>query len=415
MSSNFELVSALNAGNLDPSFGSGGTVGFPGLQGQCRAVAKDQQDRLIVAVWANKACEVFRLDQNGTVDRSFGMNGSVLVEFEAGFDSRVNRILIQPDGKILLAGVRFQLNLSKGLPALARLDDKGNPDHQFGVDGKVVFKGRPGAEYSIFLGEIDVVSGAPGELLMTFPYVDIVGGIGTGTTLLLTVNDVTGELVRTHPVQYRGLNTVINSIARLKSGKLIAGGYVTLSSGEDRILLNRYDTDGWPDLNFGEYGSIVYGPLPGYYKASKVLLQADAVDQGILVMGSYQNQDPLPHWSALVMRFTENGQPDGSFNKGEPALVDAEQQTDWAAGALQQNKAIVMAGTAGLPGVAQALILGRVLEDGTFDKTFADKGWVIGPGGSGASGLDIQDNGRLVIAGNEMAARFLPKVFGYQS
>jgi hypothetical protein len=282
------------------------------------------------------------------------------------------------------------------------------------VDGKVVFKGRPGAEYSIFLGEVDVVSGAPGELLMTFPYVDIAGGIGTGTTLLLTVNDVTGELIRTHPVQYRGLNTVINSIARLKSGKLIAGGYVTLSSGEDRILLNRYDADGWPDLNFGEYGSIVYGPLPGYYKASKVLLQADAVDQGILVMGSYQKEGSLPHWSALVMRFTENGQPDGSFNKGEPALVDAEQQTDWAAGALQQNKAIVMAGTAGLRGISQALILGRVLEDGSFDKTFTDKGWVIGPGGSGVSGLDIQDNGRLVIAGDEMAERFLPKVFGYQ-
>lgn len=233
MNHDTEALPSLKAGDLDLSFGREGitNVYFPALMnGQARAVVRYNEDRLIVANWVNGACELFRLLHDGAVDRSFGMNGVVVVKFEEGFDSRVSRICVQPDGKLVLAGVRGPSTLGRGLPALARLDKDGRPDPTFGVDGKVVFRVRPENTVLALVG-IDAVLGEQGEILMTFPYYDVdAGGIGRGTTLLLRVKE-DGELRSTTPIQFQGHSTELASIALGKDGKIVVGGYITEYSG----------------------------------------------------------------------------------------------------------------------------------------------------------------------------------------
>lgn len=52
---------------------------------------------------------VVRLNDDGTLDTSFGTDGIVAIDFFGGFDE-ASDVVIQPDGKILVVG-----ELSEGL------------------------------------------------------------------------------------------------------------------------------------------------------------------------------------------------------------------------------------------------------------------------------------------------------------
>lgn len=406
MKNNTEKLPALKAGDLDPSFGREGitNVYFPEFKnGQTRAVAKYQEDQLIVANWVNGACELFRLQSDGAVDRSFGLNGLVVVKFEDGFDSRVSRICVQDDGKLVLAGVSGPSTLSRGLPALARLDKDGLFDSTFGVGGKVVLQVRP-ENTVLALAGIDATLGAQGEILMTFPYYDVdAGGIGRGTTLLLAVGE-DGTLRRTYPIQFQGNSTELASIALGTDGKLLVGGYITEYSGGrayTRILLSRYREDGWLDHSFGQYGFMVFGPQNSGYQAFKILLQDD---NKILVLGSNGEQ-------ALVMRFAVDGSPDADFNGGQPRLFDTDPFASWRSGAIQIDGKVVLAGQ--ITKVPFELILGRILNDGSLDDNFGEGGWTKRIDGGVCWDMTIQKGGRLIVAGDAFFEKITPVVYGF--
>jgi uncharacterized delta-60 repeat protein len=122
-------------GSLDSSFDGDGTVAtaFGGVADRASAVAI-QEDGRIVAAGAGGPANDFILARyllDGSLDASFGTGGKVATDF-GGFD-RGNAASLQPDGKIVVAGVggffaRF---------ALARYEVDGNLDAGFGSGGKV--------------------------------------------------------------------------------------------------------------------------------------------------------------------------------------------------------------------------------------------------------------------------------------
>jgi uncharacterized delta-60 repeat protein len=154
----------LNAdGAVDDGFGDHGKVVAEfGAAADAHAIAIDAQARIVVAgigagetAAAGQDFAVARFNADGSPDATFGGDGKVAVPL-GGTDS-AGDVVIQPDGKILLAGAsagtggtavgeRGDLAAAGALRgfALARLNPDGSPDAGFGSGGTVIteFPGR---------------------------------------------------------------------------------------------------------------------------------------------------------------------------------------------------------------------------------------------------------------------------------
>ena len=120
------------AGDLDSTFGRTGQIAtdFGRSNDLGYAVAQQSDGKLVVAgirFVGNSATGgdfvVARYKMNGQLDRSFGTNGSVITDF--GLTETPAAVVIQPDGKIIVAGGTYPIFPSQGGQfALARY----NPD-----------------------------------------------------------------------------------------------------------------------------------------------------------------------------------------------------------------------------------------------------------------------------------------------
>lgn len=118
-----------SAGALDTSFSGDGvmTGGREDLKTQDGAptggaLGVDSQGRTVISVLVNSGMLVTRLTEAGEIDSSFGTAGSVVL---SGVTEKISRLAFQDDGKIVIAAAH----------RLARLTDGGAPDTDFSGDG----------------------------------------------------------------------------------------------------------------------------------------------------------------------------------------------------------------------------------------------------------------------------------------
>jgi uncharacterized delta-60 repeat protein/MYXO-CTERM domain-containing protein len=94
-----------------------------------------QPDGKVVGVGnSNSKLQVFRLRSDGSLDADFGVGG--LVQISAGSGATGHSVIIDPDGRIVVAGTRFQSGV-QGL-ILVRLQPNGALDASFGTGGTFV-------------------------------------------------------------------------------------------------------------------------------------------------------------------------------------------------------------------------------------------------------------------------------------
>lgn len=126
--SEFALARYLADGALDPSFGSGGRVITPisSANDHLFDLAVQPDGKLVAAGWSFRGGDphiaLARYDQDGSLDPSFDGDGIVV----ASFRSAAAHLLVQRDGKLLVAG----------LGELARFTADGSLDRSFGGDGR---------------------------------------------------------------------------------------------------------------------------------------------------------------------------------------------------------------------------------------------------------------------------------------
>jgi len=154
-------------GTLDGNFGNNGIVlintdpgtgSYTGDEGYTAVVRPDGKI-LVAGQSAEKGCGndpdarwyrgvIYRLESNGTIDRSFGNNGAVKFSASAIFDpdepcndsGQFSSIALQPDGKIVVLGQSFNSVYNF---YLARFDENGTLDKSFGYGGAIaVFRGK---------------------------------------------------------------------------------------------------------------------------------------------------------------------------------------------------------------------------------------------------------------------------------
>jgi len=141
----FGLARYNSDGSLDASFGTDGKVttslaGFSGVFSSARALILSPDGKIVAAGTASNGgrasfVALAHYNSDGSLDTSFGAGGTAVTAF-LDSESIARAIVFRPDGKTVAVGATFK---SKGsVFALARYNNDGTPDKNFGTDGKVI-------------------------------------------------------------------------------------------------------------------------------------------------------------------------------------------------------------------------------------------------------------------------------------
>ncbi|MEO6036953.1 MAG: delta-60 repeat domain-containing protein, partial [Saprospiraceae bacterium] len=227
---------------------------------------------------------------NGQYDTSFGTYGKVKMPVGLN-DDRAFATVVQPDGKILMAGTAIENGLT-GF-ALVRYQPDGSLDTSFDNDGKVITTLQTNVKNVqamviqpdgkiLVAGDMDhlvvIRYNADGSLDYTF------GSSGIVTT---TVGNY-------YVVAY--------DMALQTDGKIL----VTGATADPNFALVRYNPDGSLDSGFGNAGKVITSVSTGDDIAYAISLQPDGQ---ILVGGTANNRFAL-------VKYNTNGSLDETFGNG---------------------------------------------------------------------------------------------------
>jgi len=287
-----------------------------------------------------------RYNTDGSVDLTFGSGGRVLTDF--GGDDTAFALAVQPDGKIVVAGVSTESGTMDF--ALARYDSDGALDPTFGSGGTVVtdFGGNDEAFALVLQPDGALVaagvSTAAGSLDFALARYNTDGTLdGTFGAAGQVVTDFGPVFVGSDPTNcalpaadFSGADVAF-ALALQPDGKLVAAG---VSTGD--YALARYNADGSMDTTFGTCGRVITDFAGDDATASALVVQPD----GKLVAAGRRNL--ATHPSVSLARYAPDGTLDPIFGVG--GRVETEVGGDAEAFALVLQPAdgrLVVAGAAG--------------------------------------------------------------------
>jgi uncharacterized delta-60 repeat protein len=258
----FALARYTPTGALDPSFGTDGTVltGFgASTVDQATAMVIQPNGKILVAGSSrengNWDVALARYTRRGTLDRSFGTGGKVRLDFGGARHDQATAMAIQPNGKIVIAGTRgFGLNAGF---ELARFTKHGALDTLFGTGGKVVTRFG-----SVIAGAYAVEIQQDGKLVVAgwgFRYAhtkeyDAIARYTTRGTLDPSFGTRGRVLTKIGVSRY-----LFGYAAALqRNGEIIVAGATDIRYGEVFALV-RYTSRGILDRRFGVRGRVLTG------------------------------------------------------------------------------------------------------------------------------------------------------------
>ena len=344
-------VAEAAAGDLDPTFGTAGMVmtDINRSTDIAQAVAVQADGKLVVVGQTYKHNDfsgedfvVTRYNTDGTLDNSFGSGGKVRTDFP-GLAAVPSSVVIQPNGKIVVAGGAFPLFTFLGNFEVVRYNPNGSLDTSFG-NGGIVTTNFPEGSYA-------------------------------------------------------------SSVALQADGKVIAAGtvFVDFVIGEPSntdFALARYNSDGTPDTSFGNGGQVSTDFFGMEDDAFSVLIQPDGK---IVAVGSANN--PATYYDFAAVRYLSNGTIDTTFGVAGKVSTDfGDQNFDRArSAALQPDGRIVAAGFAiSQNGGVQNFAVARYTSSGVLDTTFSRDGITQIDFGSccqSAYQVLLQSDGKIITVG----------------
>ncbi|HTE45283.1 MAG TPA: hypothetical protein VK636_08590, partial [Gemmatimonadaceae bacterium] len=380
------------SGSLDATFGTGGRVTSTMLGG-ATAMAL-QSDGKIVIVGESK---VQRFNANGTPDAGFGTAGQADFAFPGEITSTPEAVAIQPDGRIVVAGIVN--DNSRDDFAVARYNANGALDGSFGISGRLIvdFASASARAWSVALqadGKILVAGQAAFPdgpsfdndfavtRLTTAGALDATFGTGGKTT-----TDLGGQAEWAYVVKIQS------------DGKVVLAGHVAPDGGSDPdIGLARYKSDGSLDSTFNNTGTEQTDLAMGnvWNEAFDMVIQADGK---FVIAGQAQ---VAGQFRFVLARFGINGGVDAGFGTAGVTTTPFTTQGDVARGiASGPNGVLVVAGRTAIFGSSD-FALAQYTSSGSIDTGFGTGGTLaidFFGGLDGAEAVVFQPDGKLVAAG----------------
>jgi uncharacterized delta-60 repeat protein len=423
------------AGDLDPSFGTGGVV-TTDISGTASATNADivnavaiQADGKIVAVGqcsfgflyidAHTSFCLVRYNFDGSPDAAFGSGGQVVTHIQQNSSSHVATdtgstnypnisdigagVAIQSDGKIVAAG-SCSFTESNADFCLARYNSDGSLDPSFGpyctshssdeaalgcsalfeVPGEVVtdVAGTFGSP-----GPANADDFATGVAMQPDGHIVVVGycQVGSKFEFCLARYNTDGNLAGTAITAVGDTGSQAQAVTVQSDGKILVVG----NDGNSGFRVTRYNSDVTLDIPFGNGGTAFAAP-GGLAKGVTVQGDGKIVVAGLCGGGA-----------ACLARLDTSGSPDPSF--ADAGTLQASIGFGYSAYygvAVQGDGKIAAAGTCN--GATQ-FCAARYNSDGSPDVAFGSGGWASAgsiAGYSAATAMALQGDGKIVVAGH---------------
>ena len=333
------------AGAVDATFGTGGSLYVNlGTYSWAHAVAIQSDGRIVVVgagevVSGNPGFAAVRLNTDGTFDPSFGTAGIALVDAGAGPGyETANSVAIQPDGRIVMVGTRYDDVLPEGVRSnirAVRLLADGSLDTSFGTGGITVLGLGSWGEAN------DVAVQTDGKIVIGgYAYVPFFTGSEQAYLVMRLATDGTLDpafgtagVVLNDP-EPEG-SSIGEAIAVQPDGKILLGGYAGRAVTVLRLLSN-----GSADGAFGTGG--VAKALYEDYAFAPAFDMVLRPDGRILLVGAVRRDGGEINDTALV-RFNDDGSPDTTFapNGRARIVIGARQSTAFGAAQQADGKIVV--------------------------------------------------------------------------
>ena len=240
---------------------------------------------------------LMRYNADGTPDAGFGNAGTVITDF--GGNESVWNAAFQPDGKIIVGGVVRDNNGSDFL--LARYNPDGSVDASFGNSGyfKLDFYNEDQVQSISVAPDGKIVFGGSSIFIpqdFSFIRFDVfIGRLNADGSFDASFGNEGKLTIDRSDYDNMGFLQVEND------NKILFTYYSTPSSGTEKIFMEHLNEDGSSDNNFGQNGRVIID-------GALFLLQND---QKIIVLGRTTNNQN--NTEVTVARFTADGNPDLSF------------------------------------------------------------------------------------------------------
>jgi uncharacterized delta-60 repeat protein len=379
-------------GALDATFGTGGKTHLERFGGDRSAMAVQPDGKIVMVGGTFTDFILARFNADGTVDSTFDGDGRVTTNIVSGQQQEALAVVVQPDGRIVVAGYSGPPGGGPARMALARYLPDGSLDGGFGSQGKVV-SDVAGEAYAMLIqpdGKLLVAGRSPRDEVADSSDFVVARFDGNGT---LDTSFGAGGMRIT---DIGGATNTARNIVQQSNGAIVVSGQ-SFDSTVDHTDIVRYDANGNLDDTFGTGGVLALaGTLVGQG------LAVSPEDKLLLVGSTVVTGTPTTASQFLVRRLNANGSTDGTFGQSGSVVTDLSGRGDSAlAVALQPDGKIVVAGVSSSQTNPNFAVT-RYLVSGALDTTFANAGkqTVDFFGFSdGAESVVVQPDGRIVVGG----------------
>jgi uncharacterized delta-60 repeat protein len=302
---------------LDTSFGKNGLIKtrVGHYVDKAQSVVIQPDGKILVAGSssnnANLDFALVRYMPDGSLDTSFHLNGQVVTVVGSGDDAALG-VALQNDGKIVVCGYTF--NGKDQDFALLRYTENGDLDTDFGVNG-----------------------------IVTLP-------VGSG-------------------------NDVAAAVAIQSDGTILVAGSVEESGGKLGALV-RFLANGSIDYSFGRAGVV----LVDVGNNAEIAAMAIQKDQNIVLAGSFEENGQR---KVLLVRLLSDGLPDSGFGvDGVAETPEGSRESTGKGLWLQEDGAILVAGSVG-PEKKQDIALFQFSKEGRLNRDFGGGTGMLSYDGNG--------------------------------
>lgn len=336
------------------------------------------------------------LSQTTTVfDYSFSGDGIVTATPGPNNDGKSSDVLLQPDGKILVAGKTLQPASDEDF-LLIRYNTNGTLDNTFGTGGVVITAVSNAAEG---IGDIHL---QPDGKILALGY----NGM-TGSTCIVRYNSdgsldntfgaggiVNWDLTGVGQIQIPG------DLALQSNGKIVLG-VTTFGDAiyNSDIAFGRLNSNGTIDNTYGTNGIVLYHLTFDFDILSDMDIQADGK---VIAVGYIQNLTGNSYiFSALL---DSDGIFDAAYDGGLILDTISSIQSDYANCILVQPDGKILIGGTSTEQAASKYLFIRYNSNGTRDNTFGTNGVVTQTFNSGSRYLQdmvLMPNGKILVVGKD--------------